>query len=96
MKVMISQPMKGKSIKQIRDERADAVKTLEGQGHEVIDSVLNIPGGADNNPLLCLAKSLEIMSQCDGICFIGDWMSARGCRIEHAVADEYGLWAMTR
>lgn len=95
MRVMISQPMKGKSVEQIRKEREEAVKILEAQGHEIIDSVLNIPEGAHNTPLLCLAKSLDIMSQCDGVCFIGDWANARGCRIEHAVAEAYGLWVLT-
>lgn len=94
MKVMISQPMRGKSIEQIRSERADVVKRLEAQGHEILDSLINATGDKLNEPLYCLAKSLEIMSQCDGVCFVGDWKHARGCRIEHAVAIEYGLWVL--
>ena len=35
MKVMISQPMRGKSNKQIRQERAELVQKLENKGYEV-------------------------------------------------------------
>ena len=42
MKVMISQPMKGKTEKQIRDERAPLINKLHEEGHIVIDTVLDI------------------------------------------------------
>lgn len=30
------------------------------------------------------------MAEADVVVFIGDWASARGCEIEHEVADKYG------
>ena len=40
MKIMISQPMGGKTGKQIRDERKYLVQELESEGHEVIDTIV--------------------------------------------------------
>ena len=41
MKVMISQPMRGKTNEQIREEREKLVKQLKTEGHEVIDTVFD-------------------------------------------------------
>ena len=46
MKIMISQPMRGKTEKQIRTEREELVKKLTEQGHEVVDTVFDdFPNG---------------------------------------------------
>ena len=39
MKVMISQPMMGKSTKQIKEERKNLIQMLESEGHQIIDTV---------------------------------------------------------
>lgn len=90
MKVMISQPMRGKTIEQIRNEREELVKQLEAQGHEVIDTVLDLSEG--KAPVYYLAKSIELLAEVDGVVFMEGWAFARGCRIEHDVAVRYGKW----
>ena len=47
--------------------------------------------GVENIPLCFLAKSLEYMSLCDVVYFCDGWEDASGCRIEHDVAEAYGL-----
>ena len=42
-------------------------------------------------PLCFLAKSLEYMSECSTVYFAKGWENARGCKIEHEVALQYGL-----
>ena len=42
-------------------------------------------------PLCFLAKSLEKMSECSTVYFAKGWENARGCKIEHEVALQYGL-----
>ena len=37
-----------------------------------------------------LAKSIEFIANVDGVVFMPGWENARGCRIEHQVAEEYG------
>lgn len=94
MRVMISQPMRGKTKELILKERERTVKLLEEQGHEVVDNIIRDIDECIHVSVFDLAKSLEIMSKCDGVCFVGDWRNARGCCIEHTVAEEYGLWVL--
>lgn len=92
MKVMISQPMKGKTNEQIREERAELVKQLEIEGHEVIDTVFDDFPEGKATPVHYLAKSIEFIANVEGIVFMKGWENARGCKIEHQIAKEYGKW----
>lgn len=90
MKLMISQPMRGKTNEQIKAERTELVKKLEAEGHEVVDTVFDLaPNGVDE-AIYFLSKSIEFISQVDGLVFMPGWNAARGCRIEYQVAVEYG------
>lgn len=88
MKIMISQPMNGKTEKQIRDERKYLVQELEEQGHEVIDTIIK-DFDDEVSPILYLAKSIEFLSKADAIVFMKGWKNARGCVIEHLIAENY-------
>nr|DAI07393.1 MAG TPA: Nucleoside 2-deoxyribosyltransferase like protein [Bacteriophage sp.] len=94
MKIMISQPMKGKTNEQIRTERAELVKELTEQGHEVIDTVFDDFPNGQATPLHYLAKSIEFLANVDGVVFMKGWQNARGCRIEEICAREYGKFIM--
>lgn len=92
-KLFISQPMKGKSDEEILAERETAIKKAEeivGEPVEVIDSFIeNAP--EDARPLWFLGKSLELLSTSDVAYFAPGWKDARGCKIEHECAKEYGI-----
>ena len=88
MKIMISQPMRGKTNEQIRKEREGLVRILQEEGHEVIDTVLDI--SENKSPIYYLSKSIELLDRADGVVFMKSWQEARGCRIEHTIAVEYG------
>jgi hypothetical protein len=93
-RAMISQPMYGRTNDEIFWIRNKIKDRLESLGYEVVDSFISEECNAENiksKPLWYLAKSLEVMSTCDAVCFAYGWERARGCRIEHAVADAYGL-----
>lgn len=100
MKAMISQPMAGKTDKQIVADRECAIASLEAQGYEVINTLFTDEWYSKENmekrgvrqvPLCFLAKSLENMSLCDAVYFVDGWQNARGCKIEHDTAIAYGL-----
>ncbi len=92
MKIMISQPMNGLSVEQVKANRKAVVEKLEKQGHEVVDTVIaETPPDSPHQALWYLGKSLELMAQCDAVCFLPGWGNARGCLIEHEVAEKYGL-----
>lgn len=90
MKIMISQPMKGKTEEQIRVEREELVKELENQGHEVIDTIFTeCPPENANIGMWYLAKSIEAMSEVDAVVFMKGWENARGCVAEEYIARKY-------
>ena len=93
---MISQPMRGKTDEEIEAQREKAVKALEAMGYSVVNTFFKGCFGGDisenvNRPIYFLAKSLVSMSSCNAVYFCSGWDKARGCKIEHQVAQEYGL-----
>lgn len=95
LKIMISQPMRGKTNEQIREERAELVKRLEKDKFEVVDTIFTeeAPKGC-NEAIYYLAKSIEAISKVDIVYFMKDWEEARGCRIENKICQDYGKQTM--
>lgn len=92
-KLFISQPMKGKSNEDILKEREKAIKEAEnviGEPVEVIESFFQ-DDPVDARPLCFLGKSLELLSAADIAYFASGWNEARGGKIEHLCAVEYGI-----
>lgn len=99
-KAMLSQPMAGKTEAEIAATRERAVAVLEGLGYEVVNTLFTDEWyssdscearGVVNRPMMFLAKSLENMSLCHAAYFCEGWENARGCKLEHAVAEAYGV-----
>ena len=99
-KAMLSQPMGGKTDKEIVETRERAIKVLEAKGYEVVNTLFKDEWYSHENmekrgvvqiPLCFLAKSLEKMSLCHTVYFCKGWENARGCKIEHEAAVAYGL-----
>ena len=93
MKIFLSQPMSGKTDKQIRLERDNAKVYLKylfyGEDIELIDTVFDLDEGT--HPLVYLGKSIEKMAEADIVCFMKGWDESRGCIIEHEAAVKYGI-----
>jgi hypothetical protein len=91
-KLFISQPMRGKTDEEILAERADAVQSARdalGEEVEVIDSFF---GTSDmSHALEYLGESLKLLAKADIVYFAPGWNEARGCKIEHVCAEEYGI-----
>lgn len=99
-KAMLSQPMAGKTQQEIEEVRDRAIDALKEQGYDVVNTLFTDEYYKPENmkergvqviPLCFLAKSLENMSLCDAAYFCKGWDKARGCRIEHEAAKQYGL-----
>lgn len=89
-KIMISQPMKGKTNEQIKEERKVLVSELENEGYEVLDTVFDTAPKVIDEAVWYLSKSIEYLAQADVVFFMKGWQYSRGCKIEHEVAVEYG------
>lgn len=99
-KAMISQPMAGKTEKEIMETRERAIAVLKEKGYDIVNTLFTDEWysekamhkrGVVQIPLCFLAKSLENMSLCHVAYFCKGWENARGCRIEHEAAKAYGV-----
>lgn len=91
MKIIISQPMRGKTDKEIQVERIPIIQKLIKEGHEVVDTIFTEDAPKDCHAgLWYLAKSIEKISKVDGVVFMKGWQNARGCIIEERCARQYG------
>lgn len=99
-KAMISQPMAGKTEKEIVETRENAITFLKERGYDIVNTLFTDDWYGDKAmqergvvqiPLCFLAKSLENMSKCHVAYFCKGWQTARGCRIEHEAAKAYGI-----
>lgn len=92
MLAMISQPMAGKTNEEINDARSKAVHYLNDLGYIVQNTLYDYSSFSAMHPdLYGLSCALQQMSQCDIVYFCKGWQDARGCRIEHDFAIQYGL-----
>lgn len=92
-KLFVSQPMNGKSSDEILKERKYLIamaETYPGETLEVLDTFFE-DAPADAKPLWYLGESLKYLASADLAVFARDWACERGCRIEHASAEEYGI-----
>ena len=93
--------MKSKSTEQVRQEMGKVRDYISSKlpEAEFIDSVID---GADQqialkgDDIACwyLAKSIELMAKADIVFFINNWESARGCTVEHQVAQAYNKFCV--
>lgn len=93
LQVFISQPMNGKTDKEIKEERSRIVSKIRKtliEPFQVIDSFFE-QAPHDEKPLWFLGKSLELLSTADLAYFSKGWENARGNIIEHACAEAYNI-----
>ena len=88
-KIMISQPMRGKTNELIKEERKVLVQEFEDNGYEILDTVFDEAPKNVDEAIWFLSKSIEYLAQADIIFFMKGWEKARGCKIEHEIAVEY-------
>lgn len=93
--IFISQPMGGRSDDEINAERRRVIEIARQQFGEVdaLETFFSDFGPAAK-PLDYLARSIELLAKADVAIFAPGWQDARGCRIEHQCAEDYGIPVM--
>ena len=92
MKVMISQPMKGRTEQQIKEERKAIIDKFDKMHIDVIDTLFTEEVPQDCNvAVYYLGKSISAMKDIDALYMCVGWREARGCQIEYEVAMKYGI-----
>lgn len=99
-KIMISQPMNGKTDEEIIETRDRFLVFAKANNLEVVNTLFTdewyskesmTNRGVVNIPVQFLAKSIENMGMCNIVYFTKGWELARGCKIEHDIALAYGF-----
>lgn len=89
MNVFISQPINGRSLARIKQEREDSINYLQNIYHTKIQVVNTF---IDNdNPVYCLGEMIKKLAEADIAYFTKDWENYRECRIEHNICIEYNI-----
>ena len=95
IKVFLSQPMNGRSEEEIAVERTAVSKAIrnthKGEDVEIIDTFISEAHDEKHPGLLYLAESIRMLDEADEIWMLSGWENARGCRIERACAEAYGI-----
>lgn len=97
--VFISQPFSGMTEEEVMNERDKIVKWLsktmgDDREYVVIDQYHQPEPLITDNKVIrvwYLGSSIRKMSSADLIVFSENWKNAKGCKIEHKVAEEYGM-----
>lgn len=97
--IMISMPM---NYDNWYSDYMNKKKELEDKGYRIAplhaasiykkEPEYNYP--IENKAIMYMANSFARMAISDTIYFCGDWENARGCRLEHQAAKDYGLKIM--
>ena len=95
-KLFISQPMNGLTVEEIlkvREEIKNKAEKTIGEQLELINSFIeDYPEeNIKSIPIWYLGKSIHFLSQADIAYFGSNWRNARGCKIEHEIANAYGI-----
>ena len=92
MKVMISQPMNGKTDEEIQKIRNEIIAKFNKMHIEVINTLFTEEAPENcNSAIYYLGKSISAMKDIDALYLCDNWNLARGCKIENQVAREYGI-----
>lgn len=97
--LFISIPMNGRSAEDIiADQKAIVSKAEEivGEKVQMIESCLDITVAKNrkeirHDPVWYLGRSIQLLATADYVYFAEGWENARGCKLEHTIAEAYGV-----
>lgn len=93
-KLFISQPMTGKTEKEITTERemlVQAVRKKFSQYEWVVLDSFDKKALNNSKPIEELGKCISLMQEADLVAFSKDWIKSKGCCVENSVVHEYHI-----
>lgn len=98
-KIFISVPMNGKTDVEIAEAEQAVKNILYNNGYATHETIFYDGRGilkplVPLNDVRLLGQSIAEMSGAGLVAFGEGWSEARGCRFEHDIATEYGMWTI--
>lgn len=94
-RVFISQPMSGRTIVEIENEREELMDKLHKEfpdTHWIEIASFDATKLNNGKPIEELGKCISLMQEADIVLFSPKWATSVGCTIEHSIATKYGIW----
>jgi hypothetical protein len=90
MKIVISQPMKGKRREEILKERKYILEAAEKKGETIIDTLNTDFKEKMNGSLKCLARAIGKIGEADAVVFMKGYAEGRGSNVEILICKKIG------
>lgn len=88
-KYMVSLQMRGRTDEEIRDALAKVEAMVKDSFGEDAIRLETHNKEFKDKPLKGLSASIGLMADANLVIFVGDYTQARGCKIEHEIAERY-------
>ena len=90
MRIYVSIPISGRSIEEAKLHATAIARQLTAFGHEVVTPFDVCPDR--NKPYAyCMGRDIEVLLECDALAIGNEWFNCRGCLLEKAAAEIYGI-----
>ena len=90
MKIYVSVPITGRPLDDAKAHAKAIAEQFAAHGHDVITPFDVCPDS--NQPYsFCIGRDIEALLVCDAIAIGNEWIKSRGCLLEKATAEIYGI-----
>ncbi len=90
-KIYISQPMAGKTPKEIKTERDTALGDIMMSIGEVLKLANPVVLNMDKGEVWCLGRDIQRLSEAQECFFLPGWQEEPNCRVEHSICEYYDI-----
>ena len=91
MKVYISLPITGRDMDEVKARIDSAAETLRRHGHTPVSPLEVNAANLDAPYAELIGNDIRALLQCDAAVFHPDWKESKGCRLERAACEVYGI-----
>lgn len=90
MKIYVSIPISGRPLDDAKAHANSIAGQLASHGHEVV-TPFDVCPDSSKPYACCMGRDIEALLGCDAIVIGDGWGNSRGCRLERAAAQIYGI-----
>lgn len=90
-KIYISLPITGRPIEEAFEEAARAADEIREQGDIPLSPFDISPYSQEKDYADYMGDDIRALLRADSVLFLPGWEQSKGCRLEHAAAEIYGI-----